>query len=201
MTTTNAMSHDVSIVPKGRLALWILIAGEIAIFGGLIATYVLLRFRYPEWAEQTAHTSTPLGALNTFVLLSSSYTIVLAHAYAAKKEFNKAFYLMLITVICGFIFLGVKAIEYTHEISLGLTLTSPKLVAEGKGIGSLFWTFYYTMTGLHATHVIVGMTIISIVMFQVKKGKNLHRVELVGLYWHMVDIIWIFIFPMLYIAK
>ncbi|MBE7411224.1 MAG: cytochrome c oxidase subunit 3 [Leptospiraceae bacterium] len=136
MTTANTMPNNVSIVPKGRLAFWVLITGEIAIFGGLIATYILLRLRYPEWAEQTALTSTPLGALNTFVLLSSSYTIVLAHSYAAKKDFQKAFYLMLFTVFCGFIFLGVKTIEYSHEISLRLTLTSPGLVASGKGIGS-----------------------------------------------------------------
>lgn len=195
---TNPTLRD---MPKGRLALWALIAGEIAIFSGFIMSYILYRMRHPEWADQTKYTNTMLGAVNTFVLLTSSYTIVLAHAAAVKKELKKVTLLMSLTILAGFIFLGVKYMEYSHEIHEGLTLSSPELVMKGQSVGSLFWSFYYAMTGLHATHVVVGMIAIFAVMLSARKGIGLHRVELVGLYWHMVDIIWIFLFPLLYIAK
>jgi heme/copper-type cytochrome/quinol oxidase subunit 3 len=84
----------------------------------------------------------------------------------------------------------VKSIEWTNEILRGYTITS-----------ELFWSFYYTAAGIHALHVIAGMTIMAIISFDVLKKKNLHRVELIGLYWHFVDIVWIFLFPLLYIAK
>ncbi|MCB1191306.1 MAG: cytochrome c oxidase subunit 3 [Leptospiraceae bacterium] len=202
------MSHSAAItnptlrdMPKGRLGTWALIAGEIAIFSGFIMAYVLYRLRYPEWADQAKHTSTMYGAINTFVLLSSSYSVVLAHGAAVKKDLKKVVIFLGITLLCGFIFLGVKSIEYTNEIHHGFTLTSPSLITSKQEVGTLFWSFYYAMTGLHATHVIAGMIAIFIVMMQARKGVGLHRVELAGLYWHMVDIVWIFLFPLLYIAK
>ena len=195
------LSLPISVVPQGRLGLWILIAGELVIFGGLIACYLLNRLRYPEWAEQAAHTSTFFGALNTFVLLSSSFTIVKAHEAANKKNLKKVSLYMLLTIAGGLLFLVNKSIEYTHEIGHGFTMSSPVLQAKGNYVGSLFWSFYYLMTGLHGTHVLVGMVIMTVIWTQARKGKNLHRVELAGLYWHMVDLIWIFLFPLLYIAK
>lgn len=204
------MSHSAAIsnptlrdMPKGRLGTWALIAGEIAIFSGFIMAYVLYRLRYPEWGEQAAHTSTLLGGINTFVLLTSSYTVVLAHGAAVKKDTKKVVLFLAITLLCGFIFLGVKSMEYSNEIHHGFTLTSPTLAvgSEVDKVGTLFWSFYYAMTGLHASHVIAGMIAIFIVMMQARKGVGLHRVELAGLYWHMVDIVWIFLFPLLYIAK
>ncbi|MDP6208136.1 MAG: cytochrome c oxidase subunit 3, partial [Roseibacillus sp.] len=86
--------------------------------------------------------------------------------------------------------LGVKAYEYTTEIVHGYTLTS-----------SVFWSFYYTATGLHGLHVIAGMVIMGIISFSVRKGENLQRVEYIGIYWHFVDVVWIFLFPLFYIAK
>lgn len=202
ISITNKQNGNLKInqVPQGRIGIWILIAGELIIFGGLIACYLLYRMRYTEWGEQAAHTSTPLGALNTLVLLTSSYTIVRAHAAAIKKQLGKIVLWMSCTLALGLTFLAVKSIEYTNEITHGFTLTSPKL-AEAGNIGANFWSFYYLMTGLHALHVIVGMTALLIIMLDARKGKNLHRVELGGMYWHMVDIIWIFLFPLLYIAK
>jgi heme/copper-type cytochrome/quinol oxidase subunit 3 len=201
-----SMNHIIAVppakIPQGRLAMWILIAGELIIFGGLIACYLLYRLRYPaEWGAMAAHTSTPLGALNTMVLLTSSFTVVKAHECANKRDRGKLLLWMLSTISLGLVFLVVKGIEYSTEISHGFTFTSPALVAEGNHIGSLFWTFYYIMTGLHATHVIVGMLILYIVTAGAMKGENYHRIELGGLYWHMVDIIWIFLFPLLYLAQ
>ncbi len=188
-------------VPQGRLGVWILIAGELVIFGGMIACYLLYRIRFPEWGEQAAHTSTPLGALNTLVLLTSSYTVVRAHGAALSKDLAKIRMWMTSTIVLGLVFLVVKGIEYSTEISHGYTLPGTEMVAAGQGIGATFWSFYYLMTGLHGLHVVAGMVIMFIVMMGTRKGENLHRVELAGLYWHMVDLIWIFLFPLLYIAQ
>ncbi len=197
-STANIQFRD---VPQGRLGLWILIAGEMVIFGGLIACYLLYRVRFPEWGAQAAHTSTPLGALNTLVLLSSSFFVVKAHAAALKKELGKIKKWMGLTLLMGLVFLVIKSIEYYTEISHSFTLPGTEMVEQGNGIGATFWSFYYLMTGLHALHVIAGMVIIFVIMRAAGKGKNLHRVELAGMYWHMVDLIWIFLFPLLYIAQ
>ena len=202
--STNHQPHlslQINKVPEGRLGVWILIAGELVIFGGLIASYLEYRLRYPQWSEMAAHTSTLIGAINTVVLLCSSYTIVKAHEAAQRRDIAKVLTWMTCTITGGLIFLVDKSIEYYHEINEGFTFTSPHLQQSGDHVASLFWSFYYIMTGLHGTHVLVGMIVMFIIMMQVRKGKNLHRVELAGMYWHMVDLIWIFLFPLLYIAK
>lgn len=176
-------------VPLGRIGMWLLIAGELLIFGGLIACYLLYRFRYPEWGELARHTSTPIGAFNTFVLLTSSFTVVLSHTASRKKEYGRSAGWLWVTAALGGIFLGMKVIEYTLEIRQGFTLFS-----------HLFWSFYYTMTGLHALHVLVGMIALSAVAVGVKQQKAPYRVEYAGMYWHMVDVIWVFLFPLLYLA-
>ncbi len=177
-------------IPKGRLALWWLIASEVVIFGGLICTYVLYRLRFPEWGDLAAHTSTPLGGLNTLVLLTSSLSVVLAHSAASRGNVRNATRFLTATVALGGVFLLVKGIEYSSEIAHGFTPTA-----------SLFWSFYYFMTGLHASHVLAGMVAMLLVARQAARRRNLHRVELVGLYWHFVDIVWIFLFPLLYLAR
>ncbi len=177
-------------VPRGRLALWWVIASEVVIFGGLIASYVLYRIRFPEWGEFARHTSTPLGAFNTLVLLTSSFTVVMAHQAAGTGALRAMGRYLLATIGLGGVFLIVKAVEYTHEIQAGFTFTA-----------NLFWSFYYTMTGLHASHVIAGMVALALVRRQALRGRSLHRVELAGLYWHFVDIVWIFLFPLLYLAR
>lgn len=190
MATQNFTRPNLAQVPNGRMAMWWVIASEIVIFGGLIAGYLLYRARYPEWGEHAAHTSTPLGALNTFVLLTSSLTVVLAHDAANRKDIAKMTRYMWCSISGGLIFLCVKAVEYTTEIKHGFTITT-----------NTFWSFYYSMTGLHGLHVIAGMIAMYIVMKGAQKGKNLHRIEMAGLYWHFVDIVWIFLFPILYISK
>ena len=177
-------------VPNGRMALWWVIASEIVIFGGLVCCYILYRVRHPEWGEHAAHTSTPLGALNTVILLTSSLTAVLAHAAANAKDGAKAARLLLTTVAFGCGFLVVKSMEYAHEIHHGFTITT-----------NTFWSFYFVMTGLHAAHVIAGMIAMLAVARGAKRGRNLQRVEFAGLYWHFVDVVWIFLFPLLYVAK
>lgn len=176
--------------PTGRVGMWWFLASEIAIFGGLIACYLLFRLSHPEWAEYASHTFTPAGALNTVVLLSSSLTAVLAHAAAEKHDLAKAIKLLWATVGGGVIFLIVKSYEYAHEFQEGFT-----------PVTNLFWSFYFFMTGLHALHVIIGMSALAYVAVRVGKGKDINGVEYAGMYWHLVDVVWIFLFPLLYIAK
>ncbi|HIG26798.1 MAG TPA: cytochrome oxidase subunit III [Verrucomicrobiales bacterium] len=185
-----ATRRSVTGIPTGRLGIWWVVASEIVIFGGLIVSYTLFRLHHAEWAHEAAHTSVFLGALNTLILLSSSFSVVLAHKSIVENRPNDAVKFLKWTILGGLGFLVVKSIEYTTEISHGYTLFT-----------SVFWSFYYIMTGLHATHVVAGMVAMGIVAQDVKNGKNLQRVEYVGIYWHFVDVVWIFLFPLLYIAS
>jgi cytochrome c oxidase subunit III len=164
-------------IPTGRLAVWWVLVSEIVIFG-------------VEWAEQAAYTDVRLGGFNTLVLLTSSLSAVLAHQAAEKGDGPKAARLLWFTILGGLTFLIVKSFEWTHEISEGFTLQSGG-----------FWSYYYTAAGLHAFHVMAGMAVMAWVASTARKNQELHRVENVGIYWHFVDIVWIFLFPLLYIAK
>ena len=185
-----ATTRSMTGIPTGRLAVWWVIGSEIVIFGGLLACYLLLRNLHPHWGESAAHTSTLAGGVNTFVLLTSSLFIVLAHQAAEQKRHIASFFYIWLTIGGGLTFLIIKAFEWSYEISQGYTITA-----------NLFWSYYYTAAGIHASHVIVGMIIMAIISFDVLRQRNLQRVELIGIYWHFVDIVWIFLFPLLYIAK
>jgi len=177
-------------VPTGRLAVWWLLASEIFIFGGLITCFVLIKLNGTPGFEDASLTSVTAGAINTFVLLTSSLSIVLAHAAIEKGDREKSFRYIWYTIGGGVIFLVIKTYEYTGKIIHGHVITE-----------NLFWSFYYTMTGLHALHVIGGMVIMALISFDIRKGHNYQRVELIGIYWHFVDLVWIFLFPLLYIAN
>lgn len=188
-------------MPQARMGIWLLIAGEFVIFGGLMVSFLLYRFRNEEWIEMASQTNIVLGSINTFVLLTSSYFVVKAHQAALHKDISKVTRYIVLTIICALIFVGVKGTEYAQKVHHGFTLNSKELVDAGQSIESSYWSFYFLMTGLHALHVIIGAIVLFIVMMGVRKGKNYHRIEIAGLYWHMVDIIWIFLFPLLYIAN
>ena len=185
-----ATTRSAAGIPTGLLAVWWVVVSEIVIFGGLLASYIMHRLAHDAWTAQAAHTNTWIGAFNTFVLLTSSLTAVLAHQAAQQGNGKKAAQFLYYTVGGAITFVCVKAAEWTTEIQAGYTLTS-----------STFWSFYYTAAGLHATHVVAGMIIMAFVAVQAAKNRELQRVELIGLYWHFVDVIWIFLFPLLYIAK
>jgi len=185
-----ATTRSAAGVATGKLAIWWVLASEIVIFGGLLASYIMHRVGHPEWADQAEHTNTWLGATNTFVLLTSSLFAVLAHQAAEKGDGKKAARFLMYTVGGALMFLVIKAFEWTSEITHGYTIT-----AGG------FWNFYYTAAGIHAMHVIAGAIIMLFVAADAAKGKELQRVENIGIYWHFVDIVWIFLFPLLYIAK
>lgn len=185
-----ATRRSASGISTGKLATWWVLGSEIVIFGGILGAYLMLRLLYDHWAIDAANTNTTIGAINTFVLLTSSLFAVLAHHHAEKKEGGKAFKYLWLTIGGALTFLLIKSFEWYTEISHGYTITK-----------SLFWSFYYTAAGIHALHIIAGAIIMAIISFDVIKNKNLQRVELIGIYWHFVDLVWIFLFPLLYIAK
>jgi heme/copper-type cytochrome/quinol oxidase subunit 3 len=185
-----ATTRTAAGLPTGRLAVWWLVASEIVIFGGLLGSYIMYRLAHDAFRQQAAHTNMWIGAFNTFVLLTSSLSAVLAHKAATQGDGPRAAKLLWATIGGACTFLVVKSFEWTHEIREGFTITS-----------STFWSFYYCAAGLHALHVLAGAIIMIFVAAEAAKNMELHRVELIGIYWHFVDLVWIFLFPLLYIAK
>jgi heme/copper-type cytochrome/quinol oxidase subunit 3 len=185
-----ATTRSTAGMPTGRLAVWWVIASEIVIFGGIIASYIMFRLSHESFAVDAASTKMWIGAVNTFVLLTSSLFAVLGHKAAEEGNGQKAANMLYLTSLGGLIFLVIKAFEWNDKISHGHTLSS-----------STFFSFYFTAAGLHALHVLAGVIIMLIVAQTAKRNLELHRVELIGIYWHFVDVVWIFLFPLLYIAK
>jgi len=185
-----ATTRSATGIPTGRLAIWWVIGSEIVIFGGLLMSYLMFRLAHDEWAAHSANTATWIGATNTLVLLTSSLTAVLAHKAAEDGDGKKAANFLLMTCLGGLIFASIKAFEWNTEISHGFTVTT-----------NVFWGFYYIACGIHALHVIGGCILMLFIQADARKGQELQRVELIGLYWHFVDLVWIFLFPLLYIAK
>ena len=185
-----ANTRSASGMPTGLLAVWWVVGSEIVIFGGVLASYIMGRLTHDAWSIQSAWTDWRIGAFNTFVLLTSSLTAVLAHQAAEEGNGALAAKRLWMTVGGALLFATVKAFEWSIEISHGFTITS-----------SPFWSFYYTAAGIHAAHVIAGAIIMAVVARKAAKGVDLHHVELIGIYWHFVDLVWIFLFPLLYIAK
>jgi heme/copper-type cytochrome/quinol oxidase subunit 3 len=180
-------------VPSGKLAIWWFLASEIMTFGGLLGSFVLCRFAGGGWEDQAEHVSTNIAAFNTLLLLTSSFTIVRAHAAAEAGDRKGAGSYLLLTVLLGLAFLCVKAFEYTGEIRHGFLPST-----------SLFWSFYYGLTGLHALHVLGGI-IVNFCLYVAAQRPQVwpsvkQRVEYAGLYWHFVDVVWIFLFPLVYLS-
>lgn len=178
-------------IPIGRLGLWWLIGSEIMIFGGLIGSFILFRLAHPEWAEMSHHLNVWIGSINTLVLLTSSYSMVKAFTAVGRRDRPAACRHLLITALLGLCFLGIKSYEYAGKFSHGFYPTT-----------ALFWAFYFSMTGLHAIHVLAGIIMI-LIMYVFGVRDRLwpisNRVEFIGLYWHFVDVVWIFLFPLLYL--
>ncbi|HEY7677259.1 MAG TPA: cytochrome c oxidase subunit 3 [Candidatus Methylomirabilis sp.] len=175
---------------RGKVGIWWFLASEIMVFGGLIASYIISRMGGPGWAAEAHHLSVPLASLNTLVLLTSSLTMVLACAAAERRDLRGVRTYLLGTIVLGLVFLGIKVVEYSGKIAAGITPASAP-----------FWSFYYTMTGLHGLHVLAGIVVNALFFLAAAKVvRHPHRVEMGGLYWHFVDVVWIFLFPLLYLA-
>ncbi|MCC6671364.1 MAG: cytochrome c oxidase subunit 3 family protein [Planctomycetes bacterium] len=192
-----------------KLAMWLFLATEVLLFGGLFAAYFYYHGVYPETFKVGGHQlNWRLGALNTLILLFSSYTMAMGVRAAQLSQKALMQKMLGITVLCGLGFLVVKYFEYAAKVSHGLVparwFSDHDHVMAGVENGHLFFNFYWTMTAIHGLHVLIGMLLILWVMKGGAKGRFYGGyylpVDLVGLYWHLVDLIWIFLFPLLYLV-
>ncbi|MCC6751144.1 MAG: cytochrome c oxidase subunit 3 family protein [Deltaproteobacteria bacterium] len=191
---------------SSKLGMWLFLAQEVLFFGGVFLAYAVIRYFYPEtMLAGHEHLNVPLGATNTVVLLTSSLTMALAVRAAQLGDRKKQVLFLAATIALACTFLVIKYFEYAHKIHLGLL---PGRLYEGKGIAGhpqIFFAIYFVMTGLHGLHVLAGIGVLLWVLRRANRGDfgpGYHTpVENVGLYWHLVDIIWIFLFPLLYLVK
>ncbi|RME50818.1 MAG: cytochrome c oxidase subunit 3 family protein [Deltaproteobacteria bacterium] len=187
------------------LGMWIFLLTEIMLFSGLFLGYSIYRSRYPAaFALGSHHLSIVLGGLNTVVLIMSSLTMALAVHAAAEERPDRLRRFLLFTILLGATFLVVKGFEYSHKFAEHL-VPGPAFAMEGSHPRQveLFFSFYFAMTGTHALHMVIGIGLLSWLLFRARRGdfsRSYHTpVENVGLYWHLVDIVWIFLFPLLYL--
>ena len=180
---------------NAKLGVWLFLASEVMLFGGLFSAYVILRVNNPQWLEWASILSVPLATFNTFLLITSSITVVLGWAaLVINKNFNKYRLYMILTLLCGAGFMVVKYFEYSAKFHHGLFPGSNPFLA-----------VYFTLTGLHGLHVLGGMTVLAYYcwpgsyLWKTRPVWFTQRVECAGLFWHLVDLVWIFLFPTLYL--
>lgn len=189
---------------SAKLGMWLFLAQEVLFFSALFVAYAVFRALNPEmFIEAHNHLSWKMGALNTVVLIVSSFTMVMSVRSAQLSQKRATFYYLAATLFCASMFMVVKGFEYYEKISHGYL---PTIWFTGDGTFEnlhLFFGIYFTMTGLHGIHVLVGMGLIVWLMIKTYKGhfysEYFTPVESVGLYWHLVDLVWIFLFPLLYL--
>lgn len=187
--------------------MWVFLAQEVMFFGGLFLAYTVYRHSYPAvFAEASHHLDVLLGGINTAILIGSSLTMALAvyGSQTGKRRMLIAF--LILTIVLGSAFLGIKAVEYHHKyedrLIPGLGFHYPGPYAKQ---AQLFFGLYFAMTGMHALHMVVGIALLFWLIFEARKGRftpEYHSpIENFGLYWHFVDIVWIFLFPLLYLIE
>jgi len=177
---------------NGKLGVWLFLASEVMLFGALFSTYIILRTGSVEWPH--GELNVWLGMANTFILIGSSVTMVLSWASLKMNDFSKGRLYLIVTFVLAGIFLVNKYFEYADHIVRG----------EGPAHNT-FLAIYYTMTGLHGLHIIGGMIVMAYLMlpgaglWKRHPEQYTNRIEITGLYWHFVDLVWIFLFPVLYL--
>ena len=186
-----------------KLGIWLFIFTELLFFGGLFVTYAVYRFRNKEAFHLAAQElDVVIGTVNTAILLIRSMTIAMSTTAIQKKDKRTTLVLIGITLLLALAFLVNKYFEWTTKIGHGIWPDSPMLEELGQG-DILFFGLYFFMTGLHALHIIIGMVLLTVILVRVQKGRitfdNYQLLENGGLYWHLVDLIWIFLFPLFYL--
>jgi len=196
------------------LGMWMFLATEVLFFGGLFLGYLVYRDRFSQaFTVGSKELNLPLGAINTVVLICSSLTVVLT-VHAAQTGRKTITLWLIATMLLGVAFLGIKAVEWTHDYHLGLIpgihwrpgitgIWAEHEIPERQG--QVFFLIYFCMTGLHALHMIIGLGVFGALLYHASRGKYGPRyytpIEVGGLYWHFVDIVWIFLFPLLYLIR
>jgi len=186
-----------------KMGMWLFLFTELLLFGGLFLVYAIYRFQNPEaFATAAKDLNVFIGTVNTIVLITSSLTVALSITAIQKGQKNLALGLIIFTIFCALIFMVNKYFEWGHKFEIGLYPGSPLMRAIPGGEG-LYFVLYYFMTGLHAIHVVVGAVILGFMAWYIHKGiinsDYYVLLENGGLYWHLVDLIWIFLFPLLYL--
>jgi len=186
--------HPDTGLVNSKLGVWLFLASEVMLFGALFSSLILLRISSLEWPHGTEYLNVPLATLNTMVLITSSVTAVMAWASLKVNDWAKHRMYLAATLLCGFGFMIIKYIEYTSKFEHGYYPNTNN-----------FLGIYFTMTGLHAIHVLGGMVVMAYFLgpgarlWQHNREQFTDRIEGFGLYWHFVDLVWIFLFPTLYL--
>jgi cytochrome c oxidase subunit 3 len=200
----NSMDQQAS---SAKLGMWLFLAQEVLFFSALFTAYLVFRFLFPEtFLGAHYQLDATMGGINTVVLLFSSFTMAMAVRAAQLSNKQHIVQFLIVTILCAFGFLVVKYFEYSHKIHLGL-LPGEFYSFDGNipGNPGVFFTLYFCMTGLHGIHVVAGIGVLTWILLRAQRG-DFNRgyyvpVENVGLYWHLVDLVWIFLFPLLYLVK
>lgn len=191
---------------SSKLGLWLFLVTEVLLFGGLFVAYIMFRALYPEmYIEAHHHLNKVMGAVNTVVLICSSLSMAMAVYFVQNNENKKAIRLLVFTLLCGAAFMVVKYFEYQAKFEHHLFPADPNFSMTDMSHGNpkIFFSLYFLMTGLHGIHVLVGMSLIAWMVVRIRRQEFSSAyytpVELTGLYWHLVDLIWIYLFPLLYL--
>jgi len=205
------VAHQFEDVDQQReavsLGMWAFLVTEIMFFGGVFAAYAVCRSLYPDaFSEASKKLNVVLGAVNTAVLICSSLTMAMAVRSAQLGKQKQIVPFLLLTIVLGLAFLGIKAFEYSHKFHEHLFPgTTFQFEGPNGSQAQIFFIFYFAMTGLHAVHMIIGIGLMVWLVVQAKRGRfnaaYNSPVEVSGLYWHFVDIVWIFLFPLLYLIS
>ena len=191
--TTETLEHSALGVDSRKLGIWVFLASEAVFFSGLITTYMVEIARNRQGPEPAEVLSLPLVSVNTFILIASSMAMVTALSHAQENHLRKAILWLIATVVLGLAFLGGQVYEFIHLYLDGLTLSR-----------NLFGASFFTLTGTHGLHVLSGIIWIVLIIFQLLRFRGTQeqaamKVEMAGLYWHFVDLIWIIIFTFVYL--
>ncbi|HET6419296.1 MAG TPA: cytochrome c oxidase subunit 3 family protein [Geobacteraceae bacterium] len=183
-----------AVFETAKLGLWTFLATEILLFGGLFTSYIVYRLRYPDlFHAQYQYLNRTLGLVNTVILITSSLTMALAIAAIRRGRQWVSRLCLVLTIMFALGFLGVKYVEWTEDFSRGLYPGT-----------NMFFSLYFMMTGLHGLHVVAGICVLSAVLVMSCRGRFSEQyatpVEISGLYWHFVDLVWIYLFPLLYLV-
>lgn len=197
--TTSTINRDDYESGTHHFGMWTFLASEMLFFGGLFLCYSIFRSHYPEaFAEASARLMMPVGAVNTLVLLGSSLTMALAVGAARDKRDTRPW--LAATLVLGLLFLGIKGTEWVIEAREHLLPTAGfEFDGPHAPQARLFFVLYFAMTGLHALHMTAGIIVLTWLLTRASSRR--HAVEISGLYWHFVDIVWVFLFPLLYLVS
>lgn len=200
-TTENVHLHRDDVGTK--IGMWLFLFTELILFGGMFIVYAVYRFKFPAQFQLAAlELDTFIGTVNTIILLTSSLTIALSIVAIQQGKKYLSVLLIFATILLAVVFLVNKYYEWGHKISAGIYPQSEELLKKPQG-EIIYFGLYYVMTGLHALHVVIGIVVLTIIGMLVARGRinqdaYIH-LEAGGLYWHLVDIIWIFLFPLFYL--